>query len=90
MDDTIHEAVVTCPACTVRATVSMPENACLHFWECPACHALVRSKAGDCCIFCSYGSVPCPPVQRERARARGAVPGGPAIRRTYLTDTDDL
>jgi len=20
-------------------------------------------KPGDCCVFCSYGSVPCPPIQ---------------------------
>jgi hypothetical protein len=27
------------------------------------CHALVRPKAGDCCVFCSYGSATCPPMQ---------------------------
>ncbi|WP_460691977.1 GDCCVxC domain-containing (seleno)protein [Neomicrococcus lactis] len=21
---------------------------------------------GDCCVFCSYGTVPCPPKQQER------------------------
>jgi hypothetical protein len=27
----------------------------------------IRPKAGDCCVFCSYGSTRCPPVQlRER------------------------
>nr|WP_283817643.1 GDCCVxC domain-containing (seleno)protein [Bradyrhizobium diazoefficiens] len=22
-------------------------------------------KSGDCCVFCSYGTVPCPPKQSE-------------------------
>jgi hypothetical protein len=26
---------------------------------------MLRPEPGDCCVFCSYGSVPCPPVQRE-------------------------
>jgi hypothetical protein len=41
----------------------MPTDACLFFHECAGCHALLRPKAGDCCVFCSYGSVPCPPRQ---------------------------
>lgn len=24
---------------------------------------LTNQKAGDCCVYCSYGSVPCPPIQ---------------------------
>jgi hypothetical protein len=28
-------------------------------------------KAGDCCVFCSYGSVPCPPVQQGMACCTG-------------------
>jgi hypothetical protein len=27
------------------------------------CHTLLRPKAGDCCVFCSYGSAKCPPMQ---------------------------
>ncbi|MFZ3234262.1 MAG: GDCCVxC domain-containing (seleno)protein [Stellaceae bacterium] len=27
------------------------------------CGELLRPKTGDCCVFCSYGSMPCPPVQ---------------------------
>jgi len=42
----------------------MPTDTCLYFYECPGCHALVRPKAGDCCVFCSYGSVTCPPIQQ--------------------------
>jgi hypothetical protein len=34
-----------------------------YFYECTACHTLLRPKTGDCCVFCSYGSQPCPPIQ---------------------------
>jgi hypothetical protein len=44
----------------------MPTDACLYFWSCPACGLRVRPKAGDCCVFCSYGSVPCPPKQQDK------------------------
>jgi hypothetical protein len=23
----------------------------------------LKPEPGDCCVFCSYGSVPCPPIQ---------------------------
>ncbi|WP_424363782.1 GDCCVxC domain-containing (seleno)protein [Methylocystis parvus] len=43
----------------------MPTDACVLAYDCPACHARLTPKHGDCCVFCSYGDVPCPPVQRE-------------------------
>jgi hypothetical protein len=62
---TTRVSVLTCPACGATAEETMPENACQFFYECPACKALLRPKAGDCCVFCSYGSVACPPVQQQ-------------------------
>lgn len=59
-------SVLACPQCGVRTEETMPADACMFFFECPACHALLRPKPGDCCVFCSYGSVKCPPVQRAR------------------------
>ena len=44
----------------------MPVNACQFFYECAACKALLRPEPGDCCVFCSYGSVKCPPIQAQR------------------------
>ena len=44
----------------------MPTDACQYFYECAKCHALHKPKAGDCCVFCSYGTVECPPRQEER------------------------
>ena len=54
-------AVIRCPACGVESQAEMPDNACVYFWDCPACRTVVRPKAGACCVFCSYGSQPCPP-----------------------------
>ena len=58
-------SVLTCPFCGASSTQTMPEDACLWFFTCPACGAELRPLPGDCCVFCSYGSVPCPPVQRQ-------------------------
>jgi hypothetical protein len=41
----------------------MPTDACQFFHACAGCGVLLRPERGDCCVFCSYGSVPCPPVQ---------------------------
>ncbi|WP_093095872.1 GDCCVxC domain-containing (seleno)protein [Shimia aestuarii] len=55
---------LTCPECRYVERFTMPEDACQWFLECPACHVVLRPKAGDCCVFCSYGTEPCPPVQK--------------------------
>ncbi|MGH8688942.1 MAG: GDCCVxC domain-containing (seleno)protein [Burkholderiales bacterium] len=43
----------------------MPTDACLYFWHCPQCGTRLKPLAGDCCVFCSYGSVKCPPRQAQ-------------------------
>ncbi|HYX04242.1 MAG TPA: GDCCVxC domain-containing (seleno)protein [Reyranella sp.] len=58
------QSTLTCPSCGTRSTETMPVNACQYFYECPACTALHKPKPGDCCVFCSYGTVPCPSIQR--------------------------
>ncbi|MBL8568421.1 MAG: hypothetical protein JNK84_04990 [Phreatobacter sp.] len=57
------ESTITCPLCGHRATEAMPKDACQFFYRCSGCGELLRPKAGDCCVFCSYGDVPCPPIQ---------------------------
>ena len=58
-------SVITCPNCTTQTEAVMPTDACLVFFQCNSCYAVLRPKPGDCCVFCSYGSVTCPPVQRR-------------------------
>ena len=63
---TVLECVLTCPKCGARSPQVMPTDACVFFHECASCGARLKPKAGDCCVFCSYGNVPCPPVQNQR------------------------
>jgi len=56
-------STITCPNCGHRKQERMPTDACVHFYECGQCKSLLKPKAGDCCVFCSYGTVKCPPVQ---------------------------
>jgi hypothetical protein len=58
-------SVITCPSCGVQTGEVMPVDACRHFYRCRYCDALLRPREGDCCVFCSYGTAPCPPKQME-------------------------
>jgi hypothetical protein len=69
------ESIITCPHCATAKAEIMPTDACRFFYSCTGCAARLRPKDGDCCVFCSYGSVPCPPVQAERSGEAPAVPG---------------
>lgn len=61
----ILESTITCPACGHQNKETMPTDACQYFYECRNCHAILKPKEGDCCVFCSYGTVACPPVQKH-------------------------
>ena len=56
-------AQLTCPECNAVSAETMPTNACQYFYDCRACGAVLRPKPGDCCVFCSYADVCCPPKQ---------------------------
>jgi hypothetical protein len=61
------QSVITCLDWGFRRHETMPTDACQFFYECTGCGALLRPKANHCCVFCSYGSEPCPPMQSERS-----------------------
>lgn len=63
MSAVVLTSALTCPHCGHRSTETMPTDRCLWLHECPKCRRLLRPRPGHCCVFCSYGSVPCPPVQ---------------------------
>lgn len=64
MTEPVLESTLTCPHCGHQETLTMPVNACQWFHECSGCHELLKPAPGDCCVFCSWGTVPCPPVQQ--------------------------
>ena len=65
MTGIVHESILTCPHCGHRSTETMPTDACAYFHDCAGCGRLLRPEPGDCCVFCSYGTVPCPPIQEN-------------------------
>jgi hypothetical protein len=66
-------STLTCPQCGGVTQETMPTDACQFFYDCRHCGAVLRPLKGDCCVFCSYGDVPCPPIQK--ARKSGEVTG---------------
>lgn len=62
---------VVCPRCGHRSEGEVPANACQWLWECEGCGALLRPLAGDCCVFCSYGTG-CPSAPGRAAGPPGA------------------
>lgn len=61
------ESTITCPVCGHAKSETMTTDACQWFYECGNCKAILRPKHGDCCVFCSYGTVKCPPIQHGSA-----------------------
>ncbi|MGJ0508866.1 MAG: GDCCVxC domain-containing (seleno)protein [Methylocystis sp.] len=64
---------ITCPSCGHQSAETMPTESCQFFYECKGCGALLKPGDGDCCVFCSYGDVPCPPIQEAREQRRPAA-----------------
>ena len=61
----ILQSTLTCPECGHAKAEVMPTDACQWFYECEHCHVVLKPKPGDCCVYCSYGTVPCPPIQQS-------------------------
>ena len=61
---TIFNSTITCPVCGYQKEEAMPTDACQYFYECENCKTILKPKPGDCCVFCSYGTAKCPPMQQ--------------------------
>ncbi|WP_084407268.1 GDCCVxC domain-containing (seleno)protein [Aestuariibacter salexigens] len=64
--EVIRESKITCPECRHEATEVMPTDACQFFYDCKGCSKVLKPLTGDCCVFCSYGTVKCPPIQEGK------------------------
>ncbi|PIQ98718.1 MAG: hypothetical protein COV66_15545 [Nitrospinae bacterium CG11_big_fil_rev_8_21_14_0_20_45_15] len=60
------QSTITCPFCNHAKTEILPIETCQFFYDCTNCGRVLRPKQGDCCVFCSYGSRPCPSVQKAQ------------------------
>lgn len=61
----ILESIITCPECGFSKAETMPTDQCQFLYRYLGCGVMLKPKFGDCCVFCSYGSIPCPPKQSE-------------------------
>jgi hypothetical protein len=59
----ILQSTITCPKCGHQKEEIMPTDACQYFYECESCHEVLKPTDGDCCVYCSYGTNACPPIQ---------------------------
>lgn len=65
------QSTITCPECGFQKEETMPTDACQYFYKCADCNTLLKPKQGDCCVFCTYGTVPCPPIQENKSCSSG-------------------
>lgn len=75
MDPLKLESKLTCPHCGHESVEIMPTNACQYFYQCPGCDVVLSPGNDDCCVFCSFGSVPCPPIQQQKRCCRQPFDG---------------
>jgi hypothetical protein len=61
----VLQSTLTCPSCGLRKDEPMPELECVYFYTCTNCNRVLKPIFGDCCVFCSYGTVICPTEQRR-------------------------
>lgn len=62
----LPDSMITCPECGFQENETMPTDACQFFYECKNCKKILKPNKGDCCVYCSYGTVPCPPIQMNK------------------------
>ncbi|MEX1664671.1 GDCCVxC domain-containing (seleno)protein [Zhongshania arctica] len=59
----VLQSTIQCPHCGHTQNETMPTDACQYFYDCENCKKVLKPNAGDCCVFCSFGTVKCPPIQ---------------------------
>ncbi|MBI2271942.1 MAG: ribose-phosphate pyrophosphokinase [Bacteroidetes bacterium] len=57
------KSTITCPHCGHIKPEIMPTDTCQYFYECEHCKKVLKPRKGDCCVYCSYGTVKCPSKQ---------------------------
>jgi len=65
MKNLILKSTVTCPKCRQQTEEEMPTDACQYFYQCQNCKEILHPNSGDCCVYCSFGSVKCPSIQEK-------------------------
>ncbi len=61
----ILESILTCPNCSHQKQEKLLENTFPTRFRCGNCQEMAEVKLGDCCIYCSFGDIPCLQSQIE-------------------------
>lgn len=72
--DIKRNSIITCPVCGFNKEETMPADSCQFFYECANCGAILKPIKGECCVYCSYGSEPCPSIQMSKENMDGKLP----------------
>jgi len=80
------KSTITCPDCGHQATETMRTGACQFFYNCTGCERRLKPKPGDCCVFCSFGSVACPSMQEARVTAATACHAPAQMKADWVAD----
>ncbi len=62
----VLQSVLKCPKCGFEKEETMPTDSCAFFYECESCKTILKPNEGDCCVYCSFGTVACPPIQMNK------------------------
>lgn len=60
----VRESTLVCPRCNHGERMMMAENSSLVVHVCQSCGLEMHRLPGNCCLFCTWGTVPCPTAQR--------------------------
>jgi hypothetical protein len=88
MDKQVNKySVLQCTGCGFTQEFEMPQYASRKHFYCPDCRKAHQSRKEECCIYCSYGSVPCPQQQVRLSQLHHA---GETINANFLNNAADL
>ena len=59
----ITHSIISCPNWGHKKAETMPTDARQFFYKCENCKTTLRPNQGDCCVYCTYGTVKCPSMQ---------------------------
>jgi hypothetical protein len=71
MSDPVTTSVLTCPQCGFTKQETMPDGRLPVLLRVHELQGPDAPKPGECCVFCSYGTVACPPIQAAKPCCSG-------------------
>jgi hypothetical protein len=73
-------SVIACPFCGISTLEEMPTETAQRTYPCHSCSALLKVVEDECCVFCSFGDIPCPRAQEDWEQGDGDCPKKPQPR----------